>query len=151
MPAPHELVRHPLPWKATSASCARGWNTPGELIGVLLASDGDGSIELLYLTLDGDGNLLGQSSQRIDEARLIEGADPVLAIDQQGRARATILHTSSAGAVLGFTCLAFGAGAEPLVIEGIRRERFASCRQGRSRPQSRRWEIRRTGRLRGAC
>ena len=97
---------------------------PGDLIGVLLASDGDGAIELLYIVLDGDGNLLGQLSERIDEARLIEGADPVLAIDPQGRARATILHTSSAGAVLGLTCLAFGARAEPLVIEGIRRERI---------------------------
>jgi hypothetical protein len=121
--APVLLAKHALPLPATHAACARAAESP---TGLLLAFDREGGIDLRYCVLDEKGTIRFAKNFRLDAAKLIPGAAPVMAIDEAGRALATLLHTSADEAALSRTRVAFAADASPLMIEGVGRERLCA-------------------------
>ncbi len=119
---PELVARHSLPIQPTHSACARFPTPNGELSAVALAVNSEENIELHLLILNGRGEMIRSGDYRIGNAALIRGGNPTLAVDQDGRSRLTVLHTSNQGSVLLRTRIAFGLDAIPLMMEGSGRE-----------------------------
>jgi hypothetical protein len=106
------------------ATCVQGAAVRSPVLTVIaLLSQAGACIEVHYGRLDGEGRGAVWTAARIDNAALMPGADPALAIDDQGIGRVGVLYrTRGARPGVGVAVLAFDSEGRPLWADGTGRE-----------------------------
>jgi len=108
------ILEVPCPVAATHGAVGR-WK---EFTAVALLAQTESSIEVRYGAAGEMGVVWGTA--RIDQARLMPGTDPVIALDDNGVGRVAVLFQTQDS--VGVAALAFDSEAKPSWSSGIRRE-----------------------------
>jgi hypothetical protein len=118
--APRLVAALDLPGPVAHASTARGGGSGARITGLVMAAQRGRDVEVLYAALEDDTAPPRWRAARIEEARLLSGADPVVSIDARGVARVSVLFVDSAGHG-GLAHMAFAPDGEPLWVRGVGR------------------------------